>query len=278
MKQITLLYIICAGALFMDNALAGTVTNLNNYSFSSTCESFQFAGSGCSLSNGSGNGNVQTGLSGLTGPFVTASNASTDAGGNTNGDLVYQILVQGPANTAQVDVSYLLNVTGQYSGLGNDEAAQLNTGATFTVGLETIGAASIIVNASGGSIENGFPPSLTDDSVNAGFSSKAGGWAGSLSGPQTISLTTGLSYNVELRLQADCTAQGKGSSSVSCTTSAMIDPTFTIDPDQLNAGQYSITLSPGVGNGSAAPEPGTLTLLGGGILGAVVLGRFRGRR
>jgi hypothetical protein len=265
-----LLTIAWAGAAFIGSVSAATIS-LNGYSFTSVCDSVSSpANTGCS----DGTASVSYSLTGSGGPSVTAFSATADAGANTFGDLTYQILVNGPGNTAQVDVSYLLNVGGNFTQpLGNDEAALLNTGATFAVGPYTIADTEIHVNASGGSIENALPPSVTDTSVNAGYSSKTGSWSGTLPGPQTITLTTGIAYNVVLRIQANCTGQGTGSSVVSCNTSASVDPTFAIDPGQLNSGEYSLLFSPGVGNGSSAPEPGTLLLLGPGLIALASLSK-----
>lgn len=55
--------------------------------------------------------------------------------------------------------------------------------------------------------------------------------------------------------------------------SAFIDPVFSIDPSFLNADQYSILTSPGIGNGAdiGVPEPSTwvMMLLGFAGMGAV---------
>jgi hypothetical protein len=262
-RQATLLlFLICSAA-------EASVVTLNPYTFSSTCDGIPGAtNSGCS----DGNTSVTFGLNGATGPYVTASASGSDSGVSTLGDLVYQIFVAGPGTTAQVDVRYLLNVSGQFTQpLGNDEAALLNTGAALTVGPNNLADTEIHVNASGGSSENGFPPSLSDTSVNAGYAN--GAWAGLLDGPQTITLATGIAYNVTLRVQANCTGQGTGNSVINCGTSASIDPTFTIDPGQSNAAQYSILFSPGVGNGSAVPEPATFFLLALGGLALIFLRR-----
>jgi len=263
-------------ALLSASCFASTVNPLNGFTFSSTCNSVSTPqNAGCSV----GNATVQYGLNSVTGPFASAS-LSAGTGGNTIGDLVYQIEVSGPTPTALVDVNYLLTVAGQFTQpLGNDESALLNTGAALAVGPYNIADTEIHVTASGGSVENGFPPSVTDTSVNASYSSKTGAWAGSSAGPDTLTLTTGIAYNVVLRVQADCTGQGTGSTVISCTTSAAVDPTFSIDPSQVNGSQYSILLSPGVGNGTgplpSAPEPATLLLSGLGLIGVAILGRFR---
>jgi hypothetical protein len=286
MKSTLFFSIVCAAAPLSHTALANMVNTLNVYSFTSQCQGAAGAtNSGCSVSNSNGSATAGYGLNSSTGPDVTVSasgalNAPTgDNAGNGQGELVYQIEATGPTNTVKVDVNYLLTLAGQYTTpLGNDESASILTGTTFTVGPNTIASAQINLSASGGSSENSIPPSFSDTSSNASCSATTGDCNGSLSGPQTITLTTGLAYNVALRVQASCSAQSPGNAYENCSTSASIDPTFKIDPSQANAGQYSLEFSPGVGNGSPAsmvPEPALMLPLGVGLVG---LGALRRRR
>ena len=54
---------------------------------------------------------------------------------------------------------------------------------------------------------------------------------------------------------------------------SFVDPTFSIDPSTPNAGQYSLSFSPGVGNGgTSVPEPASFAALG---LGAARRGAAR---
>jgi PEP-CTERM motif len=65
------------------------------------------------------------------------------------------------------------------------------------------------------------------------------------------------------------------------TGSAFLDPFFTIDPTFANGGDYSFVFSAGIGNdpfgdGASVPEPGSLLLLGSGLVAAGA--RFRRER
>jgi hypothetical protein len=212
-----------------------------------------------------------TGNSGIGAPSGANS-------GNGSADLVYQIEVTAPGgnNTpVSVDVSYLVTTAGQLLGtVGNDVTGDIGTLASLAVGPNAIATVGINLSDFGGSSEYGFSPSYSDTSQNASCTGEV--CSGTLSGEQTITLSTNLAYNVVLRAQAGCTAQSPGNTGLTCTSSAMVDPIFTIDPGQSNGSQYAIDLSSGVGNGSAAPEPGSLVTIGGGLLGVAALARRRG--
>ena len=156
-------------------------------------------------------------------------------------------------------------------------AVQFTTGATFNLIGLPIANASVNLNVGGGSLGNNLPPTFSDTSVNATYSALTRTESGSVSGPQTITLATGLAYTVDMRLQANCTASSSGGAigQVGCTTSATIDPIFAINPGQANAGLYSFSFSPGVGNGttSTAPEPASFLLFGAGLFGVGLVRR-----
>jgi PEP-CTERM motif len=75
---------------------------------------------------------------------------------------------------------------------------------------------------------------------------------------ETISVPTGTLIEVELAVSADA-----GDASGFQFGSAYLDPYFSIDPSNPNADQYSILVSPGIGNSpiSGAPEPSTWAML-----------------
>ena len=83
----------------------------------------------------------------------------------------------------------------------------------------------------------------------------------------TISLPTGSAIDVLLDAAAAAQLGGPGSGSAS----AYLDPYFSIDPSNPNADQYSILVSPGIGNSPASgvPELSTWAML---LLGFAGLG------
>jgi hypothetical protein len=65
----------------------------------------------------------------------------------------------------------------------------------------------------------------------------------------------------------------------SSSASAQVDPYIFIDPSFADASQYSIEVSPGIGNSPPAlPEPSTFVLLGTGILGLAEAARRKSYR
>ena len=78
-------------------------------------------------------------------------------------------------------------------------------------------------------------------------------------------------YGVELFVTARAEAPN--------TADAYLDPVIALDP--AYRGAYSLVLSAGVSNlgptATTAPEPGSLALLGAGVLGVVGIGRRRQR-
>jgi hypothetical protein len=90
----------------------------------------------------------------------------------------------------------------------------------------------------------------------------------------TVSLmaVSGETDTVELTIQAANTAFFSG------TASAFADPHIFVDPSFVGAGNYSIVVSPNVGNGlSSVPEPATLALLGVCLLGLPIARTRSGR-
>jgi len=82
-------------------------------------------------------------------------------------------------------------------------------------------------------------------------------------------------YQVSLNAQA-LPPSGDGMSTLFSSTAA-VDPLFTIDPSFANASQYALVFSPGVSNSAAGavPEPSTWVML---LVGTFCLGPFAIRR
>ena len=110
-------------------------------------------------------------------------------------------------------------------------------------------------------------------------------WSGNWSGMLQASEYSGYIGAVFLNVTADVetsTDQCPGPLCVvgSGSASAYADPYLVIDPSTPNASQYSIIVSPGVGNVplGSTPEPSSLMLLGSGVAGLAGLMRRRQSR
>jgi hypothetical protein len=110
-------------------------------------------------------------------------------------------------------------------------------------------------------------------------------------GAMTVSggfgISPGVVYTVsmDVSLHADSNYYGNGGQWWTGTAMAYVDPSIYIDPSFANAGAYQIIVSEGVGNppptfgdpaSTSVPEPGSLAVVGVGLVGLGLLTR-RGR-
>jgi hypothetical protein len=184
---------------------------------------------------------VATALGSLTlSPFVNLSVQVSTLGVFLNG-------VHGGGATAVV--RYFFEVTGGNSGdvVPLLIATNLSTDGTAASGGHSFASLSAFTNSFG----NSFVAVCTNESCGTTASSFSG-----LLSTQAKSGEVG-----ELNLQVSA---GSGPSLDSGFASASADPFIYVDPTFPAANQYSILVSPGVGNGIAAasvPEPGSAALL-----------------
>ena len=87
-----------------------------------------------------------------------------------------------------------------------------------------------------------------------------------------LTLPTDTPIVVQLDANAEVIAPETGFSSAS----AYLDPYFSIDPSNADAGAYAILVSPGIGNAPATPEPSTWAMMLVGLAGLGWAG-YRGR-
>jgi hypothetical protein len=176
-------------------------------------------------------------------PVIVQASAS---GGNGNtvtaaGRFTYFFEVAGPAlppGSLPVDLSLVLDAT-----INGDDAtalAGLNLYEAATLGLISGPRAECFPGACGNNRFNG-------------------------------TLVVGLTPNTLYQVDLIASAHGFGIAGTQNAT-ALADPHIFLDPSFVNAGDYTILLSDGVGNGlpgggGTAPEPATLALLGIGLAG-----------
>jgi PEP-CTERM motif len=95
---------------------------------------------------------------------------------------------------------------------------------------------------------------------------------------QSFNIVPNVEYEVVMGASATAAVAATDDSSPSLTSTASIDPTFTVSPD--DASDFALIFSSGIGNSSesAAPEPSTwaMMLIGFGSVGGAL--QFRRRR
>jgi hypothetical protein len=188
-----------------------------------------------------------------------------------------------------ISASMTLNGGGSYNGEAINSGGTIQ--AQINYSLEVLGpsgSATVDVIASGGASVGGTAPSQPDQSLiselsvaNTSYGSfEQVGTNGvttlspfSWSVDNGITLSTDTVYNVQLTALASSFVP----SGTTVDLSAFVDPVFQIDPSTPDASQYSLLLSPDVGNVSATPLPTSFPLFATvlGLMGLVVLRRQR---
>ena len=207
-------------------------------------------------------------------PF-TVSDSSAGFG---TASLLYQLSVNGPANTVvPLDINLTLQATALNTALGGADSAisfalyQNNASFSFQ-GVNYTNTGYNNVNLCFGVMN----PCYGAPGLNGGFLNFLGapGVPQGISGILKINVMSNTAVSVDQFSYADV-AQGSGAGVP--YASSGLDPFISIDPSFADASQFSIALSPGVGNGdmSPVPLPSSTWLLVSGLAG---LGLFRRRR
>ena len=189
-------------------------------------------------------GSVSLVAAGMPAPAMTAEarigpNDLPSIFGRADGLLTYALEIIGPSGPVPV----LIDVAGSASGFSDD-------GASFAVESRWDLLDGDVVLA-GDDIRSG----QLSGRFNQGFGRRVG-----------LTLAANHLYSVFLLADAAAAATLEGSQS---SALAIIDPVFTLGPG-VDPSLYAFSFSDGIGNGApvpaAVPEPGTLALLGAGLL------------
>ncbi len=98
---------------------------------------------------------------------------------------------------------------------------------------------------------------------------------GSNDGPffQSLAIIPNLEYQVTLGAYASSSVSASSNGSPSLSALASIDPTLVISPDYAN--DFQLSLSSGIDNGSAVPEPSSLAAMAIGLATLAATKKFR---
>jgi hypothetical protein len=170
-------------------------------------------------------------------PSITATALAASPNSNTSAlaeaQLLYYVEILGPAGQVSLDV--------QASGT---TSTSLGSNQQATVGLQATGALAFSFTAFS---ESGLPYGGNPTSFN-------------VNNTYQVQANSPIAVLLSASAAAGLTTSG--------SASATIDPLFFIDPNFVNAGQYSIEISSGIGNSpNATPLPSTWLMLLGGLAG-----------
>jgi MYXO-CTERM domain-containing protein len=184
-------------------------------------------------------------------PTFTINSTGTYNGGFGFGEIQmdYAIEVTGPASATPVPI-FIADDASASSGVNDGSAAFVSV--TFN------GAGNYLLNLQS---QNGvltFPNSPPSSGETNGVYHFV----------NTEQVTLGSTYYLDIFVEAGAR---------NTSADAFLDPYIYVDPTFPNADQYSVLLSPGIGNSVATPEPSTwmMAALGFGALGALGLRRRR---
>lgn len=184
---------------------------------------------------------------------------TVDGSAGSSGFIGYQFSIVGPAGAVPVAITFNGSeaISGYFPFYSTQVSVQAAVGTVFGTGPSF--SDSYLVEYQGFGeygvhTLNGVSTPITDDSFNATDSAE---------------LTANTVYGVALQMYVDI--NGKGSAS------AYVDPLIQIAPGFANASEYSIELSPGIGNSAVAavPSPPTYMLMLVGLGALFIVPRRR---
>jgi len=173
----------------------------------------------------------------------------------------YYAQVIGPAGIpVPIDLAYTLT----YS---------VNTSNPNLVGIAVVAVAGVLLNPSVYlNASAGQHPTfgVNADQIGTGISDANGPTPSTRSGTLTDTVLSNTEFDIGLFAYVFSDSRFPGSAFASVDPVLFIDPSFAaLYPNYLT--DFHIELSPGAGNAEVMPEPVTLTLFGGGLVGLVLM-------
>jgi len=170
--------------------------------------------------------------------------------GSASAQVTYQMSIAGPTPTVDVLASWFLQASASPASQVLSANSNGGAGASFT--LSYLGNAML-----SDSVGFAFQPFSVPNVITSAQSA-------------VVALTTGVFYNVTIGATASAKIDGRGvlggPGGGRATNSALADPTFQIAGTVANASAYTISFSPGIGNGTTpVPLPGSAGLMAGAL-------------
>jgi hypothetical protein len=228
-------------------------------------------------------GSVQYPPQNFGSPEPTAPGSYSYNGSNSGGSVSGSIVAVATPNASIVSTSTATSTGsgGAVAGSSMDVqyyAEVIGPPGAVTVGVTTAGSASV----TNGAIGNQALSSIQINNSGTIIEYSAGAGIG-LSFPPSFNVSTTFHEQANnafpVGLFTSTGAEVDGVSGGTSTVTASIDPYFFIPSTDPNAGEYSIILSPGIGNSplSTIPEPSTWALLCTGFASLAFASYRRGR-
>jgi hypothetical protein len=184
---------------------------------------------------------------------------TVDGSAGSSGVIGYQFSIVGPAGEVPIAITFngSEGISGYFPFYSTEVSVQAAVGTVIGTGpsfsdsylVEYLGYGEYGVHTL-----NGVSTSITDDSFDA---------------TDSVELTANAVYGVGLQMYIEVNGNG--------SASAYVDPLIQIAPGFANASEYSIELSPGIGNSAVAavPSPSTYMLMLVGLGALCIVPRRR---
>jgi hypothetical protein len=172
---------------------------------------------------------------------------------NGDANFTYYMQVNGTSGAAAtLDMYTTASVGATASGIGNGAAEGL-AGASLIVEAPSLGRTLVNYSASDAAFYNGG----------------TGGYSSNFQPMTQLTVSGGETLLIYMDANFYLNETPSNPGTVLASANASLDPFFQIDSSTLNASEFSLSFSPGVGNESPVPLPGSLGLM---IMGLCALG------